>query len=151
MSERYSKNVPGPFYVEDGCCISCAIPMTEAPELFSMDDNHCYVKRQPETQQEIDKAIEMIWSSELDCIRYAGCDKSILRRLGEAGLADQADDTFAYNFEPRYRDRVTFRWCVEKSKAPGHVKLAESFRSYLRSEGTKIQLSSVGSRSVSLS
>ena len=36
MSEHkpHPANVPGDFYVEDGCCTMCLVPFTEAPELF---------------------------------------------------------------------------------------------------------------------
>ncbi len=47
-SERmpFPKNVPGDFYVEDGCCTSCGMPTTEAPELFAYaPDGHCYVRQ----------------------------------------------------------------------------------------------------------
>ena len=48
-------NVIGDFYVEDGCCTTCDVPQTEAPDLFGMTSEpyyHCYVKRQPESEAE---------------------------------------------------------------------------------------------------
>jgi hypothetical protein len=55
MKERYHRNVPGDFYVENGMCITCCAPEYAAPELmgfFSDPDGsdkrpHCYFKRQP--------------------------------------------------------------------------------------------------------
>ena len=31
----FALNVPGDFYVEDGCCVGCAVPFEEAPGHFS--------------------------------------------------------------------------------------------------------------------
>ena len=49
-------NVPGPFYVEDGCCISCGRLEDVAPDLLAWledeDVPHCYVQRQPETDED---------------------------------------------------------------------------------------------------
>ena len=28
-------NVPGPFYVLNGCCTACDVPVSEAPDLFT--------------------------------------------------------------------------------------------------------------------
>ncbi len=90
---RYALNVVGPFYVEDGCCTACGIPWWIAPELFVEDEKrvHCFVKRQPETADEIDKMLKVFSSQDLLCIRYSGTDPEILRRLTEAGLASQCD------------------------------------------------------------
>jgi hypothetical protein len=60
----HSANVPGDFYVEDGCCTMCEVPFAEAPDLFgSVQDprgyTHCYVKRQPETPDELDQMVSV--------------------------------------------------------------------------------------------
>ena len=64
MVERipHKLNVQGDFYVEDGCCLSCGIPYSEAPELFIWDEaeSHCYVCRQPQNEAEIDKTISVM-------------------------------------------------------------------------------------------
>ena len=98
----------GPFYVVSECCLFCGVPESIAPDLFGWRGNVCHVKRQPETEPELDRMIEAISCSEADCIRYAGSDPAVLRRLGEAALADQADDPAAARFAPKLRDRVRF-------------------------------------------
>jgi hypothetical protein len=46
---------------------------SEAPDLFTYDEsNHCFVKSQPRTQAEIDRAIRAVWAAELEYIRYRG-------------------------------------------------------------------------------
>ena len=53
----HPKNVPGPLYVLDGCCTACGVPTSIAPELFEFDSrDHCYVKRQPDSDGEMEKA-----------------------------------------------------------------------------------------------
>lgn len=89
---RYALNVVGPFYVEDGCCTSCGVPHMIAPELFSeIEQDHCFVKRQPETVVETDAMLEVIAVADLQCVRYGGSDPTIRRRLAEAGEAEQCD------------------------------------------------------------
>ncbi len=82
-------NVPGDFYVEDGCCTMCLVPFAEASELFGecQDRNgypHCFVKRQPETPAELTKMISAIRCAELMCIRYRGTDRRVQLELVEA-------------------------------------------------------------------
>ncbi len=93
-SEKPHKdNVPGPFYVCDGCCTACDVPFDLTPEMFAYDsDNHCYVKRQPNTENELDRMIRTVLSSELECIRYRGDDKNVLRRLAESGYSHLSDE-----------------------------------------------------------
>jgi hypothetical protein len=89
-------NVPGDFYVVDGCCTMCEIPFSEAPDLFGRFQEpegcqHCYVQQQPERPAEVDAMIRAIQCAELLCIRYRGTDKVILDRLetaGESGICD---------------------------------------------------------------
>jgi hypothetical protein len=48
-------NVIGDYYVQDGCCMSCTVPQSEAPNLFGVTNEpyyHCYVKQQPTTPEE---------------------------------------------------------------------------------------------------
>jgi hypothetical protein len=91
MSEHkaHPANVPGDFYVEDGCCTMCLVPFSEAPELFGERKDpkgysHCFVKRQPETQTELTKMLNAIRCAELMCIRYRGADRRIQLQLVEA-------------------------------------------------------------------
>ena len=88
----HPKNAAGPFYVLDSCCTACGVPTSLAPELFDFDSvDHCYVKRQPTSDMEMEKALRVLRAQELDCVRYRGKDQAILRRLAEAGEAHQCD------------------------------------------------------------
>lgn len=97
MQDRvpHSANVPGDFYVEDGCCTSCNMPFTEAPDLFgSADgqlDGHCYVRKQPSTEAEVHRMIQAFAVQEIGCIRYKGRNRVIKIRLIGAGEGDQCD------------------------------------------------------------
>lgn len=88
-------NVPGDFYVEDGCCTSCNMPFTEAPELFgSADgelDGHCFVRKQPESTAELSRMLMAMAVSDLGCTRYKGKNRTIQIRLVEAGEGPQCD------------------------------------------------------------
>ncbi len=98
---RYPKNAPGPFYVVDGECMCSGLAPAEAPELISWDStspdiygneyHHCYFGRQPETPDEIERAIRAIAVSEADAIRYGGDDFAILQRLSDLGLGRLCD------------------------------------------------------------
>jgi hypothetical protein len=88
--------MPGDFYVEDDCCTMCAVPFTDAPELFGTTQDprgyqHCFVKRQPMTAGELDRMVSAIRHAEFGCIRYRGTDRLIQLRLieiGERGICD---------------------------------------------------------------
>ena len=85
-------NVLGPFYVEDGCCTACAMAEHEAPELFAWDgSDHCYVKKQPTTSEELDHMVSAIACADLGCIRYRGRDARILQALAKVGEIDKCD------------------------------------------------------------
>ena len=97
MVEPHPANVPGDFYVEDGCCMMCEAPFAEAPTLFgrcqdSRGFQHCYVKQQPETQAELHQMLSAIHCSEMECIRYRGTDRLIQLRLVDAGDGPLCDD-----------------------------------------------------------
>ena len=94
MPERipFPENVPGDFYVENGCCLSCGMPTTEAPELFAYaPDGHCYVKRQPSSAGEMRQMIGALTVQDLDCIRYKGKNRVVQIRLIGVGAGDQCD------------------------------------------------------------
>ena len=59
-------NVPGTFYVEDGCCISCGVWEDVAPD---GETPHCYVSHQPETEDEFGRMMDAMHVGEVDCIR----------------------------------------------------------------------------------
>jgi hypothetical protein len=123
----HPRNVPGPFYVVDGCCTACDVPVTEAPDLFAYDEAcHCYVKRQPQSAEELDRALRAAWLAELQCIRYRGDDPEVLRRfaeLGEPHLCDVPPPLVS----PVVRDLVLF----DSSGAPSAAALLVSFREFL--------------------
>lgn len=90
-------NVPGDFYVEDGCCTMCQVPFTEAPELFGEYESpqgypHCFVKRQPETSIEVERMLNAIRCAELLCIRYQGSNRQIQLELVEADTGVVCDN-----------------------------------------------------------
>jgi hypothetical protein len=83
-------NVPGDYFVEDGCCMTCEVPFSYAPDLFAYYHDmqggpHCYVKKQPERPAEQDRMFEAIRHAEAGCIMYRGCDRATQERLVEAG------------------------------------------------------------------
>ena len=134
-SEKQGEFSTGPFYIEEGCCLLCGVPESIAPELFFTGDETCHFLRQPRAAAEIEKTIEAMLSSEVDCIRYAGHDSAILRRLGEADLAPLADDPEVRQYRPVARDRVTFSLRSSPLLSLSSRDLAMAFRTYLQSKG----------------
>jgi ferredoxin len=96
--DRYHKNVSGPFYVMNNQCIACGAPYQEAPDLIEYDDvavyPHCYFKKQPETPDELERAIRACCVSCVRAVRYAGEDPAILKGLRELGSDDSCDAIF---------------------------------------------------------
>lgn len=88
---RHPDTVPGDFYVEQECCLSCGVPITVAPDLIGQADDgwHCLWKKQPSTPEELDQAIEIFRQQETNCHRYAGNDPNILSRI-DPEFCDQA-------------------------------------------------------------
>jgi hypothetical protein len=82
----------GDFYVEDGCCLACGVPEDSAPDLFTSDpDHHCYVQRQPHGPEDLARMMKVFSYQDLDCIRYAGEDPTIMRALRRNGIASACD------------------------------------------------------------
>lgn len=77
----YEKNSTGDFIVEDGVCMLCCLPESEAPELMESDDLSCYFKRQPSNDVEINQAIEAVKVSCCEAVRYVDSDKKIVHRI----------------------------------------------------------------------
>ncbi len=77
VRKAYPKNVPGPVYVEDDCCLSCAIWEEAAAKHFTFDkvgkSHHCYVSRQPQTDEEFGSIVSAMKYQELECIRVSRC------------------------------------------------------------------------------
>ena len=79
-----AKSALGDFYVQDTCCMSCGVPQAIAPDLVGWTNQNltrCYWLKQPQTADELDRAIKIIHTQELGCHRYSGKDPAILQRL----------------------------------------------------------------------
>jgi hypothetical protein len=91
----YPKNAPGDFYVENECCVCCEAPYHMAPDLMAHDDvggfSHCYFKKQPETPEEVERAVMACVVSCVRAVRYAGENPKILKRFQELGSKDSCD------------------------------------------------------------
>lgn len=88
----FAENVHGDFYVEDGCCTSCGMPSTVAPELFSYaPDGHCFVSKQPSNAIEVRKMITAFEAQDIGCIRYKGTNRVIQIKLIASAEGDQCD------------------------------------------------------------
>ena len=53
QNNKWEENAPGPFYV-DTQCVGCGYCVAEAPDCFELntDENHSFVKKQPEGTNE---------------------------------------------------------------------------------------------------
>ena len=74
----------GDFYVEKGQCLACGVPHVVAPNLVGWTNEkplHCFWKKQPETPEELERAIGVLEAQELECHRYAGTDPAVLKRV----------------------------------------------------------------------
>lgn len=90
--ERTPLNAEGDFYVEKDTCLTCLAPEQEAPELMALDEaTGCYFRRQPQTPEEIEHAIEAVCVSCVAAVRYGGHDPEILARLRAKGEKAQCD------------------------------------------------------------
>jgi hypothetical protein len=128
----HPKNAAGPFYILNGCCTACGVPTAIAPELFEFDStDHCYVKRQPSSNAEMEKALHVLRGQELGCVRYRGTDEAILRRLAEAGEADQCDHPPA-GVDVVLRNVVTFVISDSHNESYDASRLLEDFSQYLK-------------------
>lgn len=127
-------NVLGPWYVVDGCCTACDVPFVEAPGHFAYDGtNHCYVKRQPTSKEELNRMLRAAWAAELQCIRYRGQDPEVLRRLGEIGEPNLGDVPPPPSVRPVFRNHVTFDAASPEVVSMTPQELALAFQEYLRS------------------
>jgi ferredoxin len=80
--ERTPLNSTGDFYVEKDMCLACFAPEDTAPDLIAYDhDTGCYFKKQPETDEELDRAIEAVEVSCIAALRYCGNNPHIIQRL----------------------------------------------------------------------
>lgn len=149
-SQPHPANCPGNFYVEEGCCITCGVPLDEAPEVFDWVEHggltSCVVVRQPETPESINRTLAAMRWGEVDCIRYRGNDPDIGRRLVEAGLGDQCDQEPPADAVVQVRSHVTFQ-AFERNKYADVAQLAQEFLlhfnhlSGLEHDGTLLEVS----------
>jgi len=113
LPERYPENSQGDFYIENEACLACGSTEGEAPDLIEHSQKeygHCYFKKQPQTDDEIDRAINAIHVSCLGGLRYGGKDEKILKRLYEIGLDNLCDQKPAGNYKTIIRNKVTFNY-----------------------------------------
>ncbi|HEY5749754.1 MAG TPA: ferredoxin [Chryseolinea sp.] len=113
MSDRHSENSQGDFYVESGVCTTCGAPQAEAPDLIDhseLDYGHCYFKKQPKTDDEIERAISAIAVSCISGLRYGGTNEKILKRLYEIGEGEQCDHKPLGNYKTLIWNKVTFKY-----------------------------------------
>jgi hypothetical protein len=105
----HPQSIGGPFYVVDGCCTACGVPESAAPDLFSYDaEQHCFVKRQPGSADEIARMLAAVRGAELDCIRYRGSDPDIIERFAELGVPGLCDRGPKVDAEVMLRKQVSF-------------------------------------------
>jgi hypothetical protein len=91
-SGRTPLNSDGDFYVEEGTCLWCMAPENEAPELIGFEKpDGCFFRRQPETSNEIDHAINAVRASCVEALHYAGHDVNLLERLRARGCGHLCD------------------------------------------------------------
>jgi hypothetical protein len=82
---------PGGLYVDTSCCLTCGVPWTFAPSVFSEGQGSCLVRRQPAGATEMRRVLRVLRSQELDCVRYGGRDPRALAILRRAGCAAACD------------------------------------------------------------
>lgn len=94
-AQRHPLNAIGDFYVLDGDCIACESPEAGAPELVGhVEENyHCFFRRQPETPNELERAINAVANGCSGAVRYGGTNSNVLRRLAELRSCDACDHT----------------------------------------------------------
>lgn len=96
QNKPFHRNVPGPFYVGEGCLL-CVVPETEAPTMISsppgpvQGDTSCLVHRQPHSYDDVKIMIQAMAASCIECVRYRGTDPGVLRLLAEKKQSHLAD------------------------------------------------------------
>jgi ferredoxin len=77
-NDRFSENVPGPWYVDTNC-ISCGLCDDALPTVFrrSIEGDQNYVHRQPESAQECEIAEEARDSCPVDAIGNDGAPEQL--------------------------------------------------------------------------
>lgn len=72
-TEKWEKNVPGMFYVDEQC-IDCDLCRETAPDFFTRDDDggYSFVFRQPQTAEDIELCMEALEGCPVDAIGSDG-------------------------------------------------------------------------------
>lgn len=72
-NDKQKENVPGRFYV-DKECIGCDTCIMSAEGNFAMEDDegHAYVKKQPQTPEEIEQCLEALEGCPVEAIGEDG-------------------------------------------------------------------------------
>ena len=91
--KRHPLNADGDFFVEYDMCLACDAPYSEAPELIEYDENtHCYFKRQPQTPEEVEHAINAVRVSCIEAVLYDGNDPEILKKIREIPCVNKVEE-----------------------------------------------------------
>lgn len=113
MPQRFPENAEGDFYVENDACTACGAPQAEAPDLIDHSKKelgHCFFKKQPQTPEEIGRAINAMEVSCVRGIRYGGKNEAILQRLYDLGLEKECDHLPNYLAVAGVRNKVRFQY-----------------------------------------
>jgi len=113
LPDRYPENTQGDFYVMNEVCITCSAPEAEAPDLIEhskLEYGHCYFKKQPQTPDEIERAISAMEVSCIAGLRYGGTDENILKRIYEKGLDDLCDNKPIGKYKMIVWTKATFNY-----------------------------------------
>lgn len=78
-------------YVETECCTSCGVPWSIAPELFADGGASCLVKRQPSGATELRRALRVLRTQDVGCIRYGGTTARVLAILDKVECSQYSD------------------------------------------------------------
>jgi len=81
--KAYKKNCKGDFFVEENVCTLCQAPEDLAPNLIMSDNTSCYFYKQPETEEEVDQALEAMSISCCSGLNYNGRDPMIIKKAKE--------------------------------------------------------------------
>src|SRR3954463_2130453 len=93
------------FYVKQGLCLGCCMTHEEAPDLMEHSaggscSERCRFKKQPQTQEQLMRAVKATHVSCSRAVRYGGTDPEILKLLVSYGLHDQCDQLRSPPEEP---------------------------------------------------
>lgn len=103
--KRHPLNADGDFFVEYDMCLACDAPYSEVPELMEYDKNmHCYFKRQPQTPEELEHAINAVRVSCIEAVLYEGNDPEILKKVKTTPCMNRVEEfpTFRQRFIDKF-------------------------------------------------